>query len=412
MALRRPSRGAGLRAGLAVCVLAAGLLSSCGDDGVRGTATEASSPGPASTSPAAAAPASTGAAAAPTAGTAQARVAAALAGMDRRHQVSQLFVVGVKLANLSAGDTLVRQGVGGVFLSGRSTAAATALGATTARWAGAAPGPRPWVAVDQEGGLVQTLSGPGFAKLPTALAQGALPAGQLAALADGMGGSLHTAGVTVDLAPVADVVPPGTEKANPPIGAFSRQYGGTAAAVTPAAGAVVGGLAQHRVTATLKHFPGLGRVQANTDTSPTVVDTTTTAGDDQVAAFGTLARSASPFVMMSSATYTKLDPSSPAAFSSAVVTDLLRHRLGFSGVVISDDLGSAKVVQAVPAGERAVRFVAAGGTLVLTVTPTLLPAMIDAVVARAAADPVFSAQVDAAVRTSLAAKERAGLLGS
>jgi beta-N-acetylhexosaminidase len=78
--------------------------------------------------------------------------------------------------------------------------------------------------------------------------------------------------------------------------------------------------------------------------------------------------------------------------------------------VLSDDLGSARAVAAVSPGERALRFLAAGGTLVLTVAPAVLDPMIDAVTARAAADPAFARRVDAAVRTDLLAKARAGLL--
>ena len=94
-----------------------------------------------------------------------------------------------------------------------------------------------------------------------------------------------------------------------------------------------------------------------------------------------------------------------------MLTGLLRERLGFDGVVVSDDVGNAAAVADVPAGERAVRFLAAGGTLVLTVDATLVPEMIDAVLARGDGDPAFAAQVDAAVRTALMAKARAGLLG-
>ncbi len=127
--------------------------------------------------------------------------------------------------------------------------------------------------------------------------------------------------------------------------------------------------------------------------------------------FADLARStADPFVMGSSATYPRIDPAEQATFSSVVVTDLLRERLGFDGVVISDDLGDARAVRDVPPGERAVRFLAAGGTLVLTVEPAIVPEMIDAVLARSEADPSFAATVDAAVRTALLAKDRAGLL--
>jgi beta-N-acetylhexosaminidase len=206
-------------------------------------------------------------------------------------------------------------------------------------------------------------------------------------------------------------VPAGTESANPPIGAFDRQYGSTAPAVVAAAGTVVAGLAAHGVTATLKHFPGLGRVQSNTDATADVVDDTTTAGDEQVAAFGTLANSpAHPFVMASSARYTQIDPADEAAFSHVVLTDLLRGQLGFDGVIISDDVGIARAVEDVPPGERAIRFLAAGGTLVLTVDPAIVPAMIDAVLAQSDADAGFAAVVEAAVRTTLLAKERVGLL--
>nr|WP_275585897.1 glycoside hydrolase family 3 N-terminal domain-containing protein [Geodermatophilus sabuli] len=332
--------------------------------------------------------------------------------MDRRRQIAQLVVVGVPLTDLTPADALITDhGVGGIFLQGRSTASADVLAATTRRWAEAAPAIRPWVAVDQEGGAVQSLSGPEFPELPRAVDQGRLPAEELAALADGLGASLASAGITLDLAPVADVVPAGSEAGNAPIGAYGRQYGGTAAEVTAAAGTIIDGLAAHGVTATVKHFPGLGRVRENTDESRDVTDTVTTRYDEQVAAFGTLTRSpAEPFVMMSSATYPQIDLAGPAAFSPVVITDVLREQLGFDGVVISDDVGAAQAVQDVPVGERAVRFLAAGGTLVLTVDAGTVPTMVDAVLARAEADPGFSATVDDAVRTALTAKTRAGLL--
>ncbi|MGY1604478.1 glycoside hydrolase family 3 N-terminal domain-containing protein [Geodermatophilus sp. SYSU D00815] len=339
-------------------------------------------------------------------------VTAALEGMDRRAQVAQLFVVGVPLADLPAGDALVAQGVGGVFLQGRSSASTAEIAAVTGGWTAAAPGGvRPWIAADQEGGQVQALSGPGFGDLPSALEQGSLPPPELAALADGLGASLAEAGVTLDLAPVADVVPAGTAAANPPIGAVDRQYGDTAAEVVAAARTVVRGMAAHGVTATVKHFPGLGAVTENTDFSADVVDGTTTRDGEQVAAFGVLARDrAHPFVMVSSATYELIDPSAPAVFSPVVIDEVLRGEVAFDGVVITDDVGSAAAVRDVPPGDRAVRFLAAGGTLVLTVTAAVLPEMLDAVLARDAVDPAFAERVDDAVWTALVAKARAGLL--
>jgi beta-glucosidase-like glycosyl hydrolase len=377
---------------LALCV----LLTACGSDRPA-TPRAGSSSTPSSSAPAPA--------------TSTDPVDAALAGLDRRAQVAQLFVAGVPLEDLDSGDALAESGVGGLFMAGRSTAPAAELAATAQRWQSLSPGPGLWVAADQEGGDVQTLQGPGFERLPSALEQGALPPAELATLADGMGTALNSAGVNLDLAPVADVVPAGNEAANEPIGQFDRQYGSTPEAVAPAVGTVVDALDRAGVTATLKHFPGLGRVQANTDTTADVTDPVTTADDPQVTLFGDLAGSAAqPFVMVSSATYPQIDPAAQAAFSPAVVTGLLRERLGFAGVVISDDLGNARAVQDVPPGERAVRFLAAGGTLVLSVDPAIVPEMIDAVLERDAADPAFAATVDAAVRTALGAKQGAGLL--
>jgi beta-N-acetylhexosaminidase len=383
---------AGRRRAALLCVLAA-LLTACSDGTPAPTAQTTTSaptrepPGPAD------------------------RVDDVLAGLDRRAQVAQLFVAGVPLDDLGSGDALAGSGPGGLFLAGRSDAPAAELAATAERWQSLAPGPGLWVAVDQEGGAVQSLRGPGFEPLPSAREQGALPPGELAALAEGIGAALRGAGLNLDLAPVADVVPAGTEAANAPIGAHDRHYGSTPQSVTAAAGRVVDGLARADVTATLKHFPGLGRVQGNTDTTAGVTDPTTTADDEQVAVFADLADSpAAPFVMVSSAIYLQIDPTEQAAFSPAVVTDLLRDELGFDGVVISDDLGNARAVRDVAPGERAVRFLAAGGTLVLTVEAAIVPEMIDAVLQRSDADPAFAATVDDAVRTALLAKDRAGLL--
>src|SRR3954471_1426147 len=391
-----PTAGRRRRGAALLCALTA-LLTACSSPGRPAPAAQTSASTPAATTSRPPGP--------------EDRAAAVLAGLDRRARISQLFIVGVPLDDLGSGDASAQSGVGGLFLARRSEAPATELAATAQRWQSLSPGPSLWLAADQEGGAVQSLKGPGFERLPSALDQGALPPGDLAALADGMGTALHDAGLNLDLAPVADVVPAGTEAGNAPVGAFDRQYGSSPDTVRAAVGTVIDGLARAEVTATLKHFPGLGRVHQNTDTTAGVTDPVTTADDGQVAVFGDLARStAHPFVMVSSATYAQIDPAAQAAFSPVVVTDLLRKRLGFDGVVISDDLGNARAVNALPPGERAVRFFAAGGTMLLTVDPAIVPEMIDAVLERSDSDPAFAATVDAAVRTALTAKDRAGLL--
>jgi beta-glucosidase-like glycosyl hydrolase len=372
----------------------------------------AGSTAPSTTPPAASAAASSEAPTSAAPASAEGQVEAALAGMSRERQIAQLFVVGVPLDDVHQGDDLAARAPGGIFLAGRSQLPADDLAGITAAWQEAAGPTGLWIAVDQEGGNVQTLSGPGFAELPTAVEQGRLPEGELEALAGDLGASLDRAGINLNLAPVADVVPAGTEEGNEPIGAFGREYGSSAAEVAHAAEVVVDGLAAHRVTAVLKHFPGLGRVQGNTDTREEVVDPDTTPDDASVQVFAELAEAADapPFVMTSSAVYPGIDGSEPAGWSAEVIDGLLRGRLGFDGVVISDDVGNAAAVQDVAPGERAVRCLAAGGTLVLTVNPELYAEMLAAVVDRDRTDEDFRARVDAAVRTALLAKAEAGLL--
>ena len=174
--------------------------------------------------------------------------------------------------------------------------------------------------------------------------------------------------------------------------------------------AAVGGLQQGGVSATLKHFPGLGRVTGNTDlTASGTTDATTTADDPYLEPFRAGIQAGADLVMVSSAMYAKLDPANRAAFSRPVVTGLLRETLGYDGVVISDDLGAAVAVADTPPAERATRFVAAGGDIVLTGLPQTVPTMAGALRDKAAAEPAFAAQVDAAATRVLDLKAKRGL---
>ncbi len=99
--------------------------------------------------------------------------------------------------------------------------------------------------------------------------------------------------------------------------------------------------------------------------------------------------------MVGSAIYPKIDPGTNAVFSRAIVTGLLRESMGYDGVVITDDVGAAKAVAAVPVADRATRFVEAGGDIVLTARPADVPTMHRALTNAAAADPAFAARMTA-----------------
>jgi len=174
--------------------------------------------------------------------------------------------------------------------------------------------------------------------------------------------------------------------------------------------AVVHGMSSRRVATSAKHFPGLGRVHANTDTSTGVTDRVTRRHDPYLEPFRSAVRAHVPAVMVSTAYYARLDPHRPAAFSPFIVTTMLRHGLGFDGVVVSDDLGSARQVSPWSYGARAVKFLHAGGDLVLTVDPRTTPAMYAAVLHRARTDRHFRDRVHRSALRVLELKDDLRLL--
>ena len=343
-----------------------------------------------------------------------------VAGLSEAQRVGQLFMIGEPLV---LPDGATRQAlhdlpVGGVVLFGRSRAPATAIRALTDRLrslASGAPGAPSgvglFVATDQEGGQIQNLAGPGFDAMPSAVVQGRTDPGVLQDDARRWATQLGLAGVNIDLAPVLDVVPPAFAAVNQPIGHFQRQLGDNPATVALHGAALVGGIQAAGVAAAVKHFPGLGQVVGNTDDTASVADTTTTRHDPFLAAFAAGIQAGARFALVSSAVYTRIDPTHRAVFSSVVMRDMLRGDLGFQGLVLSDDLGAATQVMDVAPGTRAVDFLAAGGTIVLAVRPASVVApMMAAVEAQAAASAAFRQLVDADALAVLAAKQAAGLL--
>lgn len=333
-----------------------------------------------------------------------------LAGMSPAERAGQVLMVGAEQPAAADLAPLVRRHhLGGVFLAGRWRLSPSALLARTAQVQAAAEVPL-LISVDQEGGKVQGLSGPGWATIPSGLQQGRWTPEQLRGRVGGWAAQLARTGVRMNLAPVADVVAPAMASENPPIGAIDRQYGSDPATVADDVAVSVGAFQQAGVLATVKHFPGLGRVRVNTDTGTRATDSVATVTDPNLAPFRAAIEADVAAVMISSARYPKLDAKNLAAFSPAIVTGLLRGRLGYDGLVVSDDFGRAEAVARYAPGDRAVRFLAAGGDLVLTVTASDAGPMTRALVARAAASPAFRARLETAARRVLVAKQGLDLL--
>ncbi len=213
-----------------------------------------------------------------------------------------------------------------------------------------------FVAANQEGGQIQALQGIGFATIPTAVAQGDMSLDALQANARRWGRDLNSAGVNLNFAPVADVVPVANKGTNQPIGVLDREYGHDAESAGSHAAAFVRGMTAAGVASTAKHFPGLGRVEGNTDVTGDVVDDVTTVDDPSLGSFQATIDAGVPFVMVALATYQQIDPDHLAVFSPVVIKNMLRGNLGFAGVVMSDDLGDAAAVADVPVADRAIEL--------------------------------------------------------
>ena len=322
-----------------------------------------------------------------------------LAEMSESQRIGQLFMVGLKYNRLdaTARSAIASYHFGSFWFTQKTSAGVTALRAVSN------------AVQAQEGGYVQALNGPGFDVIPTALTQGTWSTTYLQAKALRWGRQLRAAGVNLDFAPVADVVPPGTDSQNAPIGQLKREFGHYVSVVSPHVAAFITGMRGAGVATTAKHFPGLGRVKGNTDFTSGVTDTVTTRYDSYLQPFARAVGAGVPFVMVSLATYTRIDRYHQAVFSPTIMHTILRGDLAFHGVVMSDSL-SATAVSSILPGSRAIRFLSEGGDMIVIGPVDQAIAMAKSIASRAAVNSWFRARVNNAALRILRAKQAAGLL--
>jgi beta-N-acetylhexosaminidase len=217
------------------------------------------------------------------------------------------------------------------------------------------------VAVDEEGGRVMRVHD-GVAPLPSQLELGARgPDGVRHAVADTAVG-LHALGVELDLAPVADL------RTNPADGVIGdRSYGSNPSVVGPLVAAAVSGLHDGGVAATLKHFPGLGGAAGDPHSAiPTDGESLGQWTATQARSFQAGIDAGADAVMTTAVVVPGLDPTrTPALFSRAVVTGLLRESLHFQGVIVTDGLGMGGITTLYGLPDATVAAVRAGNDLVL-----------------------------------------------
>ena len=198
------------------------------------------------------------------------------------------------------------------------------------------------IAVDQEGGKVRRLKPErGFFPLPAAEDMGRMNVEDVRGLGFRAGREMASLGVNVDLAPVADVR---RSTQSPGLGDAGRLFGADAKNVTRCALAFSEGLYQAGVLPALKHFPGLG--SAGKDSHVDLPDVTDSWSPEELLPYEeAFQRNWPGMVLVAHVFHRGLDSRLPSSLSSAVVETLLRGRLGWNGVVISDDLQMGAVAK-------------------------------------------------------------------
>ena len=220
------------------------------------------------------------------------------------------------------------------------------------------------VLIDQEGGRVARLGRPYWRVAPAAARFGALAridrfvAAEAAALNSRLiAHELHDLGIDVDCLPVLDVPAAG---ANAVIG--DRAYAADVELVAMLGRAACGGLLAGGVLPVIKHIPGHGRARADSHHALPVVETPLAELDrTDFAPFRALADM--PMAMTAHVVYAAVDAERPATISAAVIGEVIRARIGFSGLLLSDDIGMAALSGAL--GLRARAALAAGCDVVL-----------------------------------------------
>lgn len=221
---------------------------------------------------------------------------------------------------------------------------------------------------DQEHGAVTRIRD-GVTLLPSAMAFGAAGNPALTERASAVSGAeLAALGINVDFAPVADV----TEGVNNAV-IGSRSYGSNPTAVGAQVAAAVRGYQRAGVATSLKHFPGHGHTGADSHAeTPVLSQSFAELMAQDIAPFQSGIQAGALLVMSGHLDVQAVDPGVPATLSRKVLVDLLRGKLGFQGVVITDAMNMAPVADRYSPAEAAVRAVLAGNDILLM--PPNLPA--------------------------------------
>jgi beta-N-acetylhexosaminidase len=280
-----------------------------------------------------------------------------------REKIAQMFIVGCRGEALESDErwTFEEYGFGGfVFFRDNCRAPEQIASLCRALW-NTSENPPPFLAIDQEGGRVRRLPPP-FTHFPAAAQIGARADVELTYRC-GYAVALELAlvGINLNFAPVLDVH---TNPANPIIG--DRAFGTDPKRVIEMGSAWIEGLRHGGIIPCGKHFPGHGDTAQDSHLAlPLVKKSLDDLKAVELPPFAHACENGVEALMTAHVRYSALDPHLPATLSEPIITALLRHQIGYDGVVFSDDLEMKAISDHFTAEEAAARAVLAGVDVLL-----------------------------------------------
>ncbi len=265
------------------------------------------------------------------------------------------------------------------------------------------------ICIDQEGGAVARLRAHnGFTESPGAMALGATDDETTAeAVSSVLAAEMRAVGINWNLAPAIDIT---HDIRNPTMG--TRSLGVDPARVSALAAAQVRGFQRERVLATAKHFPGLGNTPVDTHEALAVISGSVEyLWQQDLIPFRAVIDAGIGAIMINHVQFEMLDSVYPSTLSPAVISGLLRHELGFEGLVVTDCMEMRAITNHFPPQESAVLAALAGIDVILySHTPEVQSAAYEGLLAAARSGRVPLERIDAsnarlaAVRDSYAFK--------
>lgn len=346
------------------------------------------------------------------------QVDSVMAKMTLEEKIYQLFIVTPEVlvnnqyTEVSAMDSVVSDAlyahpVGGVVFFAQNLKSLDQITRLISGMQGCTGNVGMWVSVDEEGGKVarcaQNLGTPVYSAMQVYGARG--DTDEIYRVGEGIAADISQFGFNLDFAPVADVnLNAGNELGD-------RIFSSDPQVVSSMTGAMVRGLqSSGKVSATLKHFPGLGAAGGNThtDNAAHISRTYQQLESDEFAAFRGGIQAGVDFVMVGHQIMDCAGDNLPSDLSPTVVTGWLRGELEFQGIVVTDAQNMNTITQNYSAGEAAKRSLQAGVDMVLM--PTDLNDAYNTVYNAVQNQEITESRIDESVRRILIIKAKHGLL--